>query len=267
MLEQRSVATSAVPNATVSPSCAVLVCSSDGYQDLWRPFFQLFWRHWPDCSYPVYLGSGLKKYDDSRVVTLHSFDRNWTASFRQYLEQIQSEYVLVLLEDFFLNQPVNSASIQAHLDSLHALNGSVLRLVPKPGPDILLPSHPGVGRLHRDAPYRVSLQAAFWNRMDVLALLRDGESAWEFEWNGTERSRVFPSLFLATEKAALGYEHVVERGEWFWSAARKYRRDLAGCDFESRPVMSAATAARKTLNRLRKRALDAMLPPALRRRR
>lgn len=267
MLERSPVAESAAPGANASPSCAVLVCSSDGYQDLWRPFFHLFWRYWPDCPFPVYLGSGLKSHDDGRVVTLYSPERNWTASCRHHLEQIESEYVLLLLEDFFLNQPVDSSAIHANLITLHSLSGSVLRLVPKPGPDILLSSHPGIGRLHRDAPYRVSLQAAIWNRMDLLALLYDRESAWEFEWNGTERSRVFPSPFLATEKTALGYEHVIERGEWFWSAARKYRREETGCDFEARRVMSPVTAAAKALNRLRKRALDAVLPPARRRRR
>jgi len=38
-------------------NCSILIPSCDKYSDLWRPFFTLFWRHWPDCPFPVYLGS------------------------------------------------------------------------------------------------------------------------------------------------------------------------------------------------------------------
>ena len=38
-----------------SSSVALLVISID--RDLWPPFFELLWRHWPDCPYPIHLGS------------------------------------------------------------------------------------------------------------------------------------------------------------------------------------------------------------------
>ena len=59
-------------SATVSESAglSVLVISCDRYADLWRPFFELFWRHWPDCQGPVYLGSNFTDYSDPRVQTI-----------------------------------------------------------------------------------------------------------------------------------------------------------------------------------------------------
>lgn len=41
---------------------AVVVASCDAYADLWEPFFRLFRRYWPDCPYPVYLGSNFRTY-------------------------------------------------------------------------------------------------------------------------------------------------------------------------------------------------------------
>ena len=34
---------------------AILILSCDKFSDLWKPFFDLFWKYWPDCPYNVYL--------------------------------------------------------------------------------------------------------------------------------------------------------------------------------------------------------------------
>ena len=39
-----------------------------------------------------------------------------------------------------------------------------------------------------NAPYRVSTQGAIWNVDALRGILKVGESAWEFEINGTKRS-------------------------------------------------------------------------------
>ncbi len=68
---------------------AVLVTSCDKYQDLWEPFFTLFFRYWQDCPYPVYLGTNHLKYDHERVKTIAVGDEtDWSSDFRSMLEQI-----------------------------------------------------------------------------------------------------------------------------------------------------------------------------------
>lgn len=257
------------PRSSPAPSCAVLVISSDGYRDLWRPFFTLFWRYWPDCPFPVYLGTNRAQYDEPRVTTLAAGADPWSKQLRLCLNRIDDEYVLLLLEDYFLNKPVSSAAIIEHLKLLHALRGTVLRLYPKPGPDLPVPGRAGVGRIHPRARYRISTQAALWSRIELLSLLEDEESPWDFERNGTTRSQAKPEGFYAACKPALSYRHVVERGRWFRSAARYYERQQIGCDFQARPVMGLLTALKKAVNRSRKTCINALShlrvsPPAVR---
>lgn len=80
---------------------------------------------------------------------------------------------------------------------LKKLNGGLLRLVPMPGPDIVI-EESILGIISKEAPYRVSTQGAVWRKDILAALLKKGESAWEFELNGTKRSRNLKSNFYGT---------------------------------------------------------------------
>jgi hypothetical protein len=180
-------------------------------------------------------------------------DKSWSASLRAFLERIPSDYVLLMLEDFFLDRPVDNSSIDECLQTLHSLDGVAMRLFPNPPCDYALAGVPGVGVLHRLAPFRVSLQACLWNRTKLLALLHDDESSWEFETRGTQRARAQADGYYCVRRAVIHYQHVVERGEWFWTAARRYGRAHIGCDFQARPVMGPMRAATKAVGSFARR--------------
>ena len=80
----------------------ILILSCDKYNDLWGPFFTLFWQYWPDHSFKVYLGSNLLVYNDPRVKTIDiGEDNNWSHGLLKILELIDTPYIILMLEDFF----------------------------------------------------------------------------------------------------------------------------------------------------------------------
>lgn len=230
-------------------SCSVLVSSSDAYSDLWAPFFTLFWRNWPDCPYPVYLGTNQKQFDHPRVCTLNAgVDESWSKNLRFFLNQLESDYVLFLLEDFLFVKRISTRLVSEQLNALDSLGGSMLRLFPNPPPHLRVNGYNGIGLVHRFAPFRVSAQAALWKRDDFLALLVDGESPWDFERNGTFRSRSTSGGFYCTYQPILPYIHVIEQGRWFRSAARRFGAENIGCNFDARGVIPAAASAKKAVH-------------------
>ena len=232
-------------------TCSVLVSSSDAYSDLWTPFFTLFWRNWPDCPYPVFLGTNREHFEHPRVRILNAgLDESWSKNLRSFLSRIDSEYVLFLLEDFFFVKRVSTASISEQLNALRSLNGTMLRLFPNPPPHQPVSGYAGIGSVHRLAPFRVSAQAALWKRTDLLALLVDGESPWEFERKGTLRSQNSAGGFYCTYKPVLPYIHTVEQGRWFRSAARRFEREDIGCNFDARGVIPASVSVKKAMHSL-----------------
>lgn len=251
-----------------SPSCAVLVLSCDRYRDLWAPFFTLFHRHWPDPGMPVYLGTDTGVLDLDWVHTLNAGNtKGWSKRLRFFLQSINTDYVLLLLEDFFFDSAVSTSHVAAQTSRLHSLKGVSLRLFPNPPADYF---RHDLGVIHTGARFRVSLQAAIWNRVELLKLLVDDESPWEFERHGTRRSRTL-SGFYCVPKALIHYRHVVERGEWFRSAAEFYASQNIGCNFAARPVMHLAKTCKKVplnltrrfLNRLHSRWLCLRYPEAI----
>lgn len=223
--------------------------SSDAYADLWTPFFTLFQRHWPDCPYPIYLGTNQKEYRDASVLTLHAGrDESWSKNLRFFLNRLDSDYVLFLLEDFFLLKQVSTVLVSEQLSALHSLSGTTLRLFPNPPPHLRVSGYPGIGSIHRFAPFRVSAQAALWKRTGLLGLLVDGESPWDFERNGTIRSQGMADGFYCARKPVLPYTHVVEQGRWFRSAARHFGKANIGCDLAARDIMPASASAKKALH-------------------
>jgi hypothetical protein len=150
-----------------------------------------------------------------------------------------------MLEDFFLRRPINTTAVLACLTQLMALDGMLMRLEPLPGPDAAVPGETLFGQISPSAPWRVSAQAAIWKRDHLMSILDEEESIWQFEVNGTTRCRSCPFGYYATYDSIMPYDHhVIERGKWFRTEARRYRSEDIGCDFSARQVMTRAEMLR-----------------------
>src|SRR6476646_3876365 len=111
-------------NLPIIDQCSILIPSCDTYSDLWEPFLTLFHKYWPDCPYPIFLGSNAEDYNDSRVRMIHAgHGNNWSNRVREQLERISSPYVLMMLEDFFLRCPVQTDRVEVCLSALEKLKG------------------------------------------------------------------------------------------------------------------------------------------------
>ncbi len=220
---------------------AILVTSCDKYQDLWEPFFTLFFRYWQDCPYPVYLGTNHLKYDNGRVKTIAvGDDTDWSSGFRGMLEEIPHPYVIVLIEDYLLTQSVDTVRIDRLVSYMEDKGAGCLRLYPCPGPDLPCPDNPEVGEISKGADYRLSLQAAIWNRQTLLELLREGESAWELEINGTERTNDLdvPFLCVIGDSPIPYFCTGVVKGKWVKEAVKLCETEGIEVDLTARSVQT-----------------------------
>jgi hypothetical protein len=220
-------------------SCALVILSCDAYRDLWTPCLTLYRRYWPDCPYPMFLVSEAAEITDARVRSLRGgTGLPWSDLVRVTVGAIDCEYVLLMLDDFFLTGRVSTSTVDARRAELRARGGAYLRLVPRPRPTARVPGWTDVGEHERGAPFRASLQAAFWRTRVLLDLLEPGESPWEFERNASLRSGMIGAPFFAVRRSVLPCVDVLERGRWF-------RRGHALCRHVSPPRSDGRAATRK----------------------
>lgn len=227
-----------------STDCALLVLSCDAYADLWPPFFTLLRRYWPDCPFPIYLGTGEASPAPAGVIVLCSDGgKDWSRCLLNYLDALPQSHVLLMLDDFFLRDPVLNEEILYCLRFAQIRKAIQLRLIPRPKPTDRLTNEKNIGISTPGSPYRLSTQAAIWDRRELRALLRENESIWEFEHNGNTRATALLSGFYSVWRPVLPYQgllahHVIQKGQWLPHEKWIFSRQNIGCDFSLRSTLS-----------------------------
>lgn len=98
-------------------SISVLVASCSAYSDLWPPFFTLFFRYWDDCPYPIYLLTETGSYEHERVHPIvtggDGSARTWSTRLRHGLSQLDTDFVILMQEDYLLDRRVETTRIQS----------------------------------------------------------------------------------------------------------------------------------------------------------
>lgn len=216
---------------------AVLVVSCDKYSDLWEPFFECFRRFWPGCLYEIYLVSNTKKSDYDEVANiLTGKDVSWSDNLIYALKQIKEDYVLLFLDDLFLHHRVNTKEVSETLAWAIESGVNYIRMNPmKNKAD--KPFNSTIGIISKKAIYRTSTVVSVWKKSVLLDLLKEGESAWDFEVCGSPRSDKYDG-FYAAWKTNFPVTNTVIKGKWRRGAVRKFKSLGIEIDLTSRKVMS-----------------------------
>ena len=111
------------------PTWSVIVSSCDAYSDLWPFFFHFFEKHWPDAPKPVHLVSNFRRFESPSVKTLAvGPDKSWGDTIHAALEQIPDDFVVFVLDDFFLNTPVPAGWVDSLVGQLEETKGDFVSL-------------------------------------------------------------------------------------------------------------------------------------------
>lgn len=111
------------------PSLSVLVSSCDSYSDLWPYFFHFLFLHWKQPSMPVQLISNRLTYLDDRVRAIQTGeDLSWSSNLANALAKVTSEYVILVLEDFFMDRTIDDSRVVDACNKLHRAGGKYLAL-------------------------------------------------------------------------------------------------------------------------------------------
>ncbi|MCL5958220.1 MAG: hypothetical protein M1358_02705, partial [Chloroflexi bacterium] len=199
------------------------------------PFFQCFFKYWPDCPYSILIGSNYKSYPDPRVSPiLVGPDVDYSSNLKAMLARIEQDWVIIWLEDLFLSGLVDTSRICGLISVAQRKRGACLILeanrysivrVRNGGDEVV--------EICRDSPYRVSIGLGLWQKDVLSALLRPGETAWELERKGTERSRELEDPFLALPRSAvrkppISTVHGLVMGTWTKEAVLFLQREGLG---------------------------------------
>ena len=225
---------------------SILVCSCDKYEDLWNPMFEMFIKFWEDCQLNIYLMTNNKKYNHEKVISIKTGDDvSWSRAFRKALNNIQSEYVFIIMEDYLLKNKVNIDEFLGLVEYMRKENAVCIRTMPSLYANEQLYGKYGdyrVGLVSKDDPYRISLQAGIWKKEYIMSIIDDKDSAWEFEHLGSKRSARDNSKILCTlDKDKIIFDYYctgVIQGYWIQEAVDLCKEHGVTVDLEKRSIES-----------------------------
>ena len=235
---------------------SILINTCDSYADIWPMFFHILKKTWGD-EYPnIYLNTETLKYvdPDIEIVSLNvkrqKKNIQWGERLLDCLDRIEEDYVLFLLEDFFFEGMINTAIISDTLEILEKNeNIAAFQYIPAAEcyhgnyirDDMLLEYF---AKREKYGQFKIIAGPTMWRKKDLVALTRDIDTPWEWEYFGSYRTWFYGKEFYCwtnKEYSIFDYDVVhggaVHRGKWVGYKVRELaeKYDFA-LDFGKREV-------------------------------
>jgi len=214
----------------------ILVNSSDGYSDVIPLFESAFNEYWPENQSNIvinYESSPLLAYTEEEKAK-----KTWGARFLDIVNTIETDFILLLFDDFILESKIDEQRILAALEvlvndpkgSVFFINAASLREhIDEPQEDYRI--------LKDHADYKINSVPALWRREHLLNFTSKFDSPWSWEVFGTVRtwgSKLNFYSMSSQENNIFNYDYsrggAIYRGKWVKPVVEdkiiKYNLDL-----------------------------------------
>jgi len=234
----------------------VLVPSCDAYADILGPFAALWKRHWPDCPYKTVLLTETKGCDGFGRTIATGKGKSWCAMLAEALRQIETDRVMMVLNDYLLEADVDTALVAKRLEEAKRHNALNLRLNPNPPGRTPFPDT-DLMEMPKNVAYSITCQTGIWDRRFLLGLAERNESAWEFERFGSFMlDPADPRPLLVARTKEFPFVDALHKSYWEREGAALCEREGVKADFEARGFPPLRVRAREAL----KAAIFAIFP-------
>ena len=182
---------------------AVLIMSCDKNQWLLKVFFESFVKN-GGCKFDnVYLSMEKLNFDhkDLHIIVFNNYEKKeWCHRLKNALQKIKQEIVLLMLDDFIVEEPIEFEKLNRYISYMK--DGGLSNIILTPVRNELNDKDSSYKELYhrnRYGRYKTSLQCGLWNKQVLLELIEEKENAWEFEIFGNLRSFLYSNKFYAVK--------------------------------------------------------------------
>lgn len=220
---------------------AVVIKSTDKFEDCWPTTLECLKRFWPDCPIPIYTTSEKIPWGENPVITGENY--GWCRNLEIVLDQIKVKYVLLTLEDLLFSQPVDTDLVSAAIFAM--MGGVPKQIILGPGDQRIDQSvSEKFSTFCRHSNYSVSCTPTLWEVNWLREILAQADDPWMFEMRGSRYVRKHlspPQLWVAGPEEAKRPIKVVysaiTRGKWEQTAVNWLRNIGIEVDTSRREII------------------------------
>lgn len=177
----------------------IFVSSCDQYADAWHPFFSLLEKHGGSlCKRPICLCSETKTYTHhSLSIRTFQYRKNstWSQRIKAALSTIDTEYILFIIDDYFLLDSINENTLQLVLEYLKNNKDVGYLSIPNKPMSTTTTSTEVAEKIDLTTK-RLYLTVSFWKTDYMKRILRKHESIWDFERYSVLRVPLYPEKVM-----------------------------------------------------------------------
>lgn len=194
----------------------ILVMSCDKYNDTWEPFIICFRKYFANCPYQVVLCTESNSLGESlpfdRVI--YSERTEWSGRLKDAMTKISSEFVFILLDDFWLRNYLDIPLFQRDLKfiSTHKDIGTIY--IDYVTWRFLTDYTEDYYEWGRGEIYRANTRPAFWRKDFLEHILDEQENVWQFERTASYRMDQIDYRVLCSKRKYLDFIFAVTNGKY-----------------------------------------------------
>lgn len=221
---------------------SVVISSCDKFSDLWDENIKAYRKFWIQNPCATYLVTDAKKNWEAEDVQLVVADgeNDFPLRIKYALNFVNTKYVLLTLDDYFLIDPVDNSKIEylvQRMESEHIQYLSLYnRRVTKPKQYLPLEK---LNRIDLTKKYAITLYPAIWEADFLKKTIQDGLSPWLYEVSLSKTAIQENANCQASLAGTYNILDVVRKGKILHRAQRYFRKNEI--DIGNRPSISYAT--------------------------
>lgn len=159
----------------------VLSCSKN--EDTFLPFCHFMERYYPNHPEIVYFTDGIINPFYKTIPIQMTLDK-WTKGFREFLSQIDDDFVLLMIDDCFIRKPVDVQRIEdARLILFHENNVACMNFEKFWDNEDEPTEYIGWKKRKHGSRFEVSLMCGLWDIEKLIEVCDRDCSPWEIEEN------------------------------------------------------------------------------------
>ena len=174
----------------------ILVLSCDKSEDTFDAFHHCIEKYYPDHPEIIYATETIKNPYYKTICHNEPLER-WTKRIRETLNDIDDEQILIIMDDFFIRQPVDTKKIE-YLSKQLKGNIAVFCFEKSYDENDEETDVIGMKKRQHGSDYEVSINCGLWDKNKLIDVLERDSDPWDIELNQDNR----------------GYDYYINSGEY-----------------------------------------------------
>lgn len=174
----------------------ILVCSCDKNEDIWYAFHHCIEKYYPNHPEIIYSTETKVNPYYKTICKNYSLEK-WTRRIRETLKEIDENHILLMIDDIFIRQPVDTKRIDYARDNLKG-NIACFNFEKVFNPNDKESGLEGFKIRQKGSEYELSLMCGLWDKKKLIDVLSEDSNPWDIEYNQDTK----------------GYDYLINSGDY-----------------------------------------------------